>query len=318
MKLFVQYLKGKRGALSLACACALIFAAAFGLYRLPAAAVLYPAALCAAVGAVCLGVGYARMRRRHAALSGFSDIDGDLPQARGIEDADYQAIVRLLREERRAAQTRAEAEMRAMVDYYTLWAHEIKTPIAAMRLRLQGQDSDEARSLLVDLKRVERYVEMVLTYLRLEGDGTDYVIRECDLDGILRPVFKQFAGEFISRRLKLDYAPVNARVLTDEKWLAFVVEQVLSNALKYTPAGTIAVCMEAPATLCVRDSGIGIAPEDLPRVFEQSYTGLAGRADKRASGIGLYLCKRVCDNLGHGICVESALGEGTTVRIDLS
>ena len=317
MKLFLRYLSGKHNTFLLFASFALIFAFAFWLYRLPLAAVLYPAMLCAAVGLIYTFIDYASVKHRHEMLSGFRGIDDELPLPRDIEDADYQEIIRLLREQRREAQTHAESEMQAMVDYYTLWAHEIKTPIAAMRLRLQGQDTAEARSLLTDLSRIERYVEMVLTYLRLEGDGTDYVIREHDLDDILRPVFKRFAGEFITRRLKLDYTPMETRVLTDEKWLAFVVEQVLSNALKYTPEGTISVCLEAPQTLCVRDTGIGIAPEDLPRVFEQSYTGLAGRTDRKASGIGLYLCKRVCDNLGHGISIESSPGEGTTVRIDL-
>ena len=317
MKLFLRYLSGKRKAFLLFAAFALIFALAFWLYRLPLAAVLYPAMLCAAVGMISAVIDFAGVKRRHDRLSAFRGMDDELPPPRDIEDADYHEIIRLLRDQQREAQTRAEAEMQAMVDYYTLWAHEIKTPIAAMRLRLQGQDTAEARGLLTDLGRIERYVEMVLTYLRLEGDGTDYVIREHDLDGILRPVFKRFAGEFIARRLKLDYAPVEARIITDEKWLAFVVEQVLSNALKYTPQGTVSVCLEAPQTLCVRDTGIGIAPEDLPRVFEQSYTGLAGRTDRKASGIGLYLCKRVCDNLGHGISIESTPGEGTAVRIDL-
>ena len=186
-----------------------------------------------------------------------------------------------------------------------------------MRLRLQDEDTALARSLLADLGRVERYVSMVLTYLRLEEGASDYVIRETDLDSVLRPVLRQFAGEFISRRLKLDYTPVDTKVLTDEKWLSFVVEQVLSNALKYTPEGTVSVYMESPSVLCVRDTGIGIAPEDLPRVFDRNYTGLAGRLDKRASGIGLNLCKRVCDNLGHGISIESGLDKGTVVRIDL-
>ena len=207
--------------------------------------------------------------------------------------------------------------MNAMMDYYTLWAHQIKTPIASMSLRLQEEDTAQSRALLSDLGRIERYVSMVLTYLRLEGSSTDYVIRKTDLDSVLRPVFKQFAGEFISRKLKLDYTPVNVNVLTDEKWLSFVVEQLLSNALKYTPKGSVSVYLEEPSVLCIRDTGIGIAPEDLPRVFERSYTGLTGRADKRASGLGLSLCKRVCDNLGHGITIESVPGQGTTVRVDL-
>ena len=96
-----------------------------------------------------------------------------------------------------------------------------------------------------------------------------------------------------------------------------MIEQLLSNALNYTPAGSVSVYLEEPAVLCVRDTGIGIAPEDLPRVFERSYTGLTGRADKRASGLGLSLCKQVCDLLGHGLTIESAPDRGTTVRVDL-
>ena len=209
------------------------------------------------------------------------------------------------------------ADRADMLEYYTLWAHQIKTPIAAMRLRLQSEDSDSSRRLLADLGRIEQYVEMVLTYLRLEGEGTDYVFREAKLDDIVRPALRRFAGEFIARRLTLDYTPTDVRVFTDEKWLSFVIEQVLSNALKYTPQGGVSVYVEEPKTLCIRDTGIGIAPEDLPRVFERGYTGLQGRADKRASGIGLYLCRRICRNLGHTITAESRPGEGTTVRIKL-
>lgn len=318
MKLFLRYLQSKLGVLLLFLAFAAVLAVSFLLYHLPAEAVLYPAALCVLLGILVLVIDFIHVRRRHAVLQGLKEMDAELPEVRDIEAQDYREIVRLLREANREARTRAETDMAAMVDYYTLWVHQIKTPIAAMRLRLQEEDSDTSRALMSDLGRIERYVSMVLTYLRLENGATDYVIKETDLDGVIRPVLRQFAGEFISRRLKLDYTPVEKKVLTDGKWLSFVVEQVLSNALKYTPEGSVSISLEEPATLVIRDTGIGIAPEDLPRVFERNYTGLAGRADTRASGIGLSLCKQVCDNLGHGISVESVPGEGTAVRIDLS
>ena len=317
MKLLGRYLRSKAPAILLFALFAGIMAFSFSLYHLPVRAVLYPAALCALLGLAALAVGFLRALRMHKLLSCLREMDTELPEVRDVEAADYREIVRLLREQNREARTRTETEMSAMMDYYTLWAHQIKTPIASMRLRLQEEDTPQARTLLADLGRIERYVSMVLTYLRLEGSSTDYVIRETDLDSVLRPVFKQFAGEFISRKLKLDYTPVSKRVLTDEKWLSFVIEQLLSNALKYTPAGSVSVYLEEPAVLCVRDTGIGIAPEDLPRVFERSYTGLTGRADKRASGLGLSLCKQVCDRLGHGLTIESAPDRGTTVRVDL-
>ena len=143
------------------------------------------------------------------------------------------------------------------------------------------------------------------------------MFRTCDLDSLVRQAVRKFGGEFISRKLKLCYTPLEMQVVTDEKWLSFVVEQVLSNALKYTPEGSVSIYAEEPATLCIRDTGIGIAPEDLPRIFERSYTGYQGRADHRASGIGLYLCKQICDRLGHTIRAESRVGEGTVIRIGL-
>ena len=157
-----------------------------------------------------------------------------------------------------------------------------------------------------------------MMFLRLDSDSTDYVIREYDLDAIVRQAVRKFAGEFIARKIQLVYEPVNTKVITDEKWLSFVVEQVLSNALKYTSAGSISIFLETPKTLCIRDTGMGIAPEDLPRIFEKGYTGYHGRADKKASGIGLYLCRRICNNLGHKISAKSTPDKGTTIRVDLS
>ena len=184
-------------------------------------------------------------------------------------------------------------------------------------LLLQDADTDEQRALLEQLQSVEQYVEMVLGYLRLESPSSDYVIRNYALDDIVRQAVRKFASQFIRRKLRLEYTPLNVSVITDEKWLLFVIEQVLSNALKYTRSGSVSITLEAPKTLCIRDTGIGIAPEDLPRVFEKGYTGSNGRTDKRATGIGLYLCRRILAKLGHSIAIVSTPGEGTTVRIGL-
>ena len=235
-----------------------------------------------------------------------------------MEDADYQQIIQLLADEQAQFHTAMNQRYEDMVAYYTIWAHQIKTPIASMRLTMQNEDSSLSRKLSGDLFRIEQYVEMVMMFLRLDSDSTDYVIREHDLDVIVRQAVRKFAGEFIARKIQLVYEPVNTKVITDEKWLSFVVEQVLSNALKYTPSGSITISLEAPKTLCIRDTGMGIALEDLPRIFEKGYTGYHGRADKKATGIGLYLCRRICNNLGHTLTVKSTVDVGTTVAIDLS
>jgi signal transduction histidine kinase len=122
---------------------------------------------------------------------------------------------------------------------------------------------------------------------------------------------------FIQKRISLSFTETGKRVLTDEKWLGFVLEQLLSNALKYTPEGSIRLYAEGDM-LVIEDSGIGIRPEDLPRVFEKGFTGYNGREDRKSTGIGLYLCRRVCDRLGHGLSLESEVGRGTKARIDLS
>lgn len=166
--------------------------------------------------------------------------------------------------------------------------------------------------------RIEQYVQMVLCYLRLDSDYTDYVIAEYNLDDIIKQAVKKFSTQFIRKKIKLEYTPLNTTVITDEEWLLFVIEQVLSNALKYTPSGSIAISLEKPKTLCIKDTGIGIAPDDLPRIFQKGYTGYNGRGDKKASGIGLYLCRRICNNLGYSISANSSLEGGTAIYINLN
>lgn len=321
MKLFLQYLKQRKGYIFALGLFSLIFLISFSLYRLPVKAVLYPVCLCFILGVLFLIADFRRVRKKSMLLGrihGISDMILDaLPESGSIEEGEYQRILRLITEEHHLYQTAAMRQYEDMVDYYTVWVHQIKTPIASMRLRLQNEDSVFSRKLSGDLRRVEQYVEMVLAFLRLNSDSTDYVIKEQDLDGIIRQAVKKFSGEFIGRKLSLHYEPVNIKVVTDEKWLSFVLEQILSNALKYTPSGSIAIFLEPEKKLCIQDTGIGIAKSDLPRIFENGFTGYNGRIDKKASGIGLYLCKHICDNLGHGIYAESEVDKGTRIILDL-
>ena len=301
---------------------ALLFLVSFRLYHLPLAAVWYPSALCAALGLVILLLDFRRVRQRHLELQqilkSLPALPQTLPQPQAVLEEDYRALTRALLAQQRTLETQLNSRYQDMLDYYTLWAHQIKTPIASMRLSLQQEDTPKARQLLQELSRAEQYVGMVMVYLRLTDGGSDFVLRTCDLDAIVRQAVRRFAGEFITRKLKLCYEPLNAACVTDEKWLLFVVEQVLSNALKYTREGSITITMEHPKTLVIRDTGIGIAPEDLPRIFEKGYTGYNGRGDQKASGLGLYLCRTICRKLGHSITAESALDEGTAIRIGLS
>lgn len=319
MKLFFDYLKHHRMTLIAFFLCVGIMTGSFILYRLPVGAALYPAALCMAVLVLFSVFDFMRVKKRHDELERIKKLTAQLidslPEADSVEAEDYREIIHGLCAELRQSSEKAAAEYRDMTDYYTVWAHQIKTPIASMRLQLQNSDSPQARRLLYELGRIERYVDMVLTYLRLDSSSSDLVIREHSLDTIVRDAVKKLAGDFIVKRISLDYGEIDLTVLTDEKWLSFVIGQVLSNALKYTPSGTVSIYTEAPDTLCIRDTGIGIDPADLPRIFENGYTGQNGRTDKTASGIGLYLCRRICKKLGHTISAESEPGAGTVMRI---
>lgn len=317
-KLFLKYLKSHRRIVAAEIIFCVIFITSFLLYHLPVSAVIYPILLCAAVGAVMLTAGFLHEKKEHETLKTIKSITdviaGDFPSADGIKDEDYQELIRLVCREHEEYCIESDRKYSDMVDYYTVWAHQIKTPIASMRLHLQNEDSPLARTSMAELRRIEQYVEMVLTFLRLNSESTDYVIKEYDLDSIVRQSVRKFSSEFISRKLSLVYEPLETTVITDEKWLSFVIDQVLSNALKYTPSGSITITLEPPKTLRIRDTGIGIAPEDLPRIFENGYTGYNGRTDKKANGIGLYLCRRICKELGHSISAGSDFGKGHDMR----
>ena len=319
MKLFWKYLKQRRKLLGLLALFAGIFLATFALYQFPLEAVAYPIILCGVVGCIFLMVDFLNVKKNHSLLEDMKEFI-DILHCEFPVDTDneeYIRIISLLKDEYITTQNTFKQKYTDMVDYYTLWVHQIKTPIASMRLTLQNEDTALSRQLKADLFRIEQYVEMVLVYLRLDSEGSDYVIREYDVDDLIRSAVKKFSGEFISRKISLIYEPIQKRIITDEKWFSFVLEQLLSNALKYTYSGSITIKMEEDQ-IWIQDTGIGIESEDLPRVFEKGFTGYNGRTDKRASGIGLYLCKRICGNLGHSIKAESVVGKGTTIKINLS
>lgn len=308
-----------------------IFAVIFYLYSIRTDAVLYAFLLSVIWLLLYAAVGFIRYVKKHRELQ---DQEGKItvkwegfPCASGLLEEDYQRILKRLFECKLDIESESSIAKQEMQDYYSLWAHQIKTPIAAMHVLIQSRSgiSSEAdyqylKELKLELFKIEQYVEMVLSYLRLGEMSSDLRLQWYSLDDIVRQAVRKYSQMFILQKIKLEFIPSEEMVLTDEKWLLLVVEQLLSNALKYTKSGSISIRFEKSGTgkeLIIEDTGIGIWKEDLPRVFEKGFTGYNGRNDKKSTGIGLYLCKTVMDRLNHGIRIESEAGTGTKVRLML-
>ena len=328
----LNYIKSKKKSFLMVLVCSAIFAFTFWMYGITVAAVLYPALVCVVMMATAFAVmacsEYGKWKNMQEILQRAVGDDSEFVKILDTAEIRKQVnttdeienelleIIERLKNGGMRLNDSMNIKYSDMVDYYTMWVHQIKTPIASMHLILQKEDSEDSRRLRAELFRVEQYVQMVLCFLRLDSDFTDYVIKEYRVDDIIRPAVRRLAPQFIMKKLSLEYEQTDEVALTDEKWLGFVVEQVLSNAVKYTSEGSISIKCDGDR-LVISDTGIGIAAEDLPRIFDKGYTGFNGRADRKASGIGLYLCRRICDNLGHSIKVESAAGQGTTITIGL-
>lgn len=315
-----SYLKRQYKLILMLALFAAVFAAVFSLYRLNAEAVGYAVVLCLVIGLILFAVGYSRYVRTHRELlhllRNVREASFQLPPPDGALEADYQALLKAVCADRAGIAAAGESARQELLDYYTLWVHQIKTPIAAMNLLLTEESLDRS-AISAELLKTEEYVEMVLSYLRLDCDITDLVLRRCPLDEIVRRAVRKYARLFILKKITLRFNETNRTVLTDEKWLGFVAGQLLSNALKYTPeGGTIRIYGDGE-TLAIADTGIGIREEDLPRIFEKGFTGYNGRGDRKSTGIGLYLCRRILDKLGHDITIASRPGQGTIARLTL-
>ena len=293
----------------------------FWLYGLPGEAIAYLLCLCCIGTSFWAVLSFVRFWRKHKILRKMEEAifvtAEDLPETTTLIEEDYQHLIQRLVRENRQRQAAADSMLEDLTSYYTLWVHQIKTPIAAMDLLLQA-GPDRATEMEIELQKIAQYVDMVLQYLRLDSTAKDLVLQRCQLDAVVRQTVRKYAKLFILKKIQLVFQETKWEVLSDEKWLCFLLEQLLSNALKYTPeGGKISIFLDGETNLVIADTGIGIAPEDLPRVFEKGFTGNNGRMDKKATGIGLYLCRRVTNLLGHTISIASEPGVGTQVRLGL-
>ena len=257
-----------------------------------------------------------KRNRRMSVLSSVASEWRNLPDAESLAEEDYIEIIKALGELMEKVYDEESYDKQDMIDYYTAWVHQIKTPIAVMRFKL-SDDTPEHHALLIELSRIEQYVEMVLQYIRIGSGTNDLVIREYDLDTLICESVRKFAPQFFEKKLQLIYEKTDATIVSDRKWFICILDQLLSNAVKYTSAGSVTISVK-DSVLSVADTGIGIAPEDLPRIFEKGYTGTNGRIENRSSGLGLYLAKKAADLLSIRISAESVIGKGSTFILDLT
>lgn len=293
------------------------------LYRAPMELPVYTCCLVGAVGAVFFCFGFSRYYRRHRCLlmlrAQCAARLSELPAPRDLLVQDYSELIHALEDSRHAAQVQAARRQSDATEYYTLWSHQIKTPLAAMRLLVQGNPGMPERDAFArELFKAEQYVDMVLGYLRLGSFHADLSPQLLPLEALVRESVKHVSALFIyQKNISLRIGALPGMILTDQKWFQFVLEQILTNAAKYTPAGTVSIHPDeaVPYTLVIEDTGIGIRAEELPRIFERGFTGGNGRSGTRSTGLGLYLCREVLQKLGHTISIRSQPGVGTAVRI---
>lgn len=294
----------------------------YGLYGLPWGPAGYTCLVTAVVTLGFLMAGFFRWERKRRQLlilkrqAEQSLETADLPKAETPLEKIYQEIIRDQEKRCQREQKESREKLVRSREYYTRWSHQIKTPIAAMELLLQEEPAD-VRALKRELLKTSQYVEMALSYQRMEGEGNDLVIQRYELRPVVMQAVKKVSPLLIHKHISFSAGDLSGEVLTDEKWLVFVLEQLLTNASKYTKEGGSVWIGKENGLLVLRDTGIGIRPEDLPRIFEWGYTGYNGRLDKRSTGVGLALVKQVMEMLGNKMEIRSVLGEGTEVFLDL-
>lgn len=325
MKFFREYLKMRLPFLGITAFTLFIFPVLNAFYGFPDDAVKYGCLLVAFMAAVYLLFDVNRNYKKHRfleeKLKNVSIYETQLPGAFNLIEEDYQKLIDEIYNKTAAAFDENEMRSKDMMDYYMNWVHQIKTPISALYLLFQ--EAQEAgysmNTFRQELFKVEQYVDMVLQYLRIDNVENDLALYEFSLNKVVKQTVKKYSTIFIHKKIKLCLSDCPAKVLSDEKWLALILEQLLSNALKYTSEGEIRIYQEpdqeSEYRLTIEDTGIGIRREDRQRIFEKGFTGYNGRIGEKSSGLGLFLSKKVADKLHHKIVVESEVGKGTKMTV---
>lgn len=288
----------------------------FWIYSYPIAAISYVLLLGCALSSFLLGLDFFIYYKGIKAFQNISIISPiHLPKTTELGQLEYQNMIRRLESQNRELDARYQRLVREANDYYTLWSHQIKTPLSAVMLLLQ-QDTLDLSTLRLELFKIEQYVDMALGYQRLNSIESDFDFQEHSLVMMVRQAVRNLSSFFIYQKITLDIGNLDRTLVTDKKWFIFVLEQILSNSLKYAPEGKISIYIENDF-LVIEDNGIGINEEYLPRIFERGFTGSVGRINQHSTGIGLYLCRNILEKIALTISICSQKSVGTKVYISI-
>ena len=320
--MIMKYLRARRGCILVFLLMAALCFIIIPLYSIVIEAAVYITMLASALLLAAALFDFPAFRRHMGQaerLAGMPDLGNTSPPAwAGPIERELFLAASATDRQYRGQLEECEAAQRQTSDYFAAWTHQIKTPIAAMTLLLQKDDSGRSRALKEQLFKTEQYVDMAMAYTRLDSPQNDFVIRRCAVDDALCAAARKYAPLFIGKGVRLDLRHTGLQALTDEKWLTFALEQIFSNAVKYTPSGgLVSVARGEGSTVIISDNGAGIPKEDLPRIWERGFTGYTGHGDSRSSGIGLYLTRTILERLGHTVSADSAPGKGTRVIVEL-
>ena len=321
MRLFLMFAKDHYTLPLCTVASCFIFTVVHLLHRLPPESLIYALQLTFALFLTTYIILFARFLRRYKGLErGLHALENPekwLPEPRDTIESNYQALLGEARHLLSEAEKSAAVDAQTQSDYYALWVHQIKTPIAAMRMLLSEEQTDR-RQAERELFKIEQYAEMALQFSRLYSLASDLELKEHDLHALFKKAVRKLSPIFIHKKIALRMSEFTIPVITDEKWMLLIIEQLLSNSLKYTPPlGVIEISPLGQDVISIRDTGIGIRKEDLPRIFQRGFTGFNGRMDSRSTGIGLYLANETAKRLRVALTIDSTLGEGTCATIQL-
>ncbi|MGC6769311.1 sensor histidine kinase [Enterococcus sp. LJL128] len=323
MKLFFRYLSDRRITILTYIGMVLLFCTTFFLYDVPF--VVYSDALLFSLFFLVIMMSlqfYCYVRKYKQLELGKKSVKlyvQSKKSSRYLLEEEYEELLKSLDQDYRKDIDETKNANYQLMNYYSLWSHQIKTPLAVLNLKMQENKLDHT-VLKQELFKIDQYLEMMLQYLRLRHTETDFVFEEVDVDRLIKETIKKYATFFIYQELSFSMEDTGQKVISDKKWLQFVVEQILINAIKYTESGGIRIYSNPlkPKEIVIEDTGIGILPEDISRVFDRGYTGYNGHNHQKASGLGLSMSKEVMRNLGHQIQLTSEVGVGTKVWLDLS